>query len=190
MKIENNNQPAFKASLVNKVKIGKLINGKYANQSVSFVKINPMNQGDIDALEYCSKYWENDKFAKNIYYAACALKEKSKFYEGSTIYALTSQKSGFKHLDKEKILGVIHTSHYLNNPMFIEHIQANSDILKMQEPIYKGMGSAILNSLKRISNEVSCFPSREKSVKDFYKKNGFKKQPFSLNFYIWKRGNR
>ena len=186
MKIENSNQPAFRAKLLNRIKIGKLTDGKYTNKSVSFVKINPFNQGDTDALEYCAKYWENDKFAKNIYYAACALKEKSKFYKGSTIYALTSQKSGFKNLDKDKILGVIHTSHYLNRPMFIEHIHANSDILKMQNPDFKGIGTAILNSLKKISDEISCFPSREKSVKDFYKKNGFKKQPNSFNFYVWK----
>lgn len=188
MRIENNNLPVFKASLVNKVKIGKLINGKYANESVSFVKINPKNQGDIDALEYCANYWENDKFAKNIYYTACALKEKSKFYDGSTVFALTSQKSGFKILDKDKILGVIHTSHYLNNPMFIEHVQANSDILKMEKPEFKGIGTGILNSLKRISDQISCFPSREKSVKDFYIKNGFKKQSNSLNFYVWQKG--
>lgn len=185
MKIDNNNQPSFRAKFLNRIKIGKLINGKYANESVSFVKINPSNKGDIDALEYCAKYWENDKFAKNIYYAACAIKGKSKFYTDSAIYALTSQSSDFNNLNKDKILGVIHTSHYLNNPMFIEHIQANSNILKMVKPEFKGIGTAILNSLKLISDNVSCFPSREKSVKDFYKKNGFKKQPNSLNFYVW-----
>lgn len=187
MKIEKTNQALFKAQFINPIKIGKLADNKYIDESISFIKLDPFNHNDITALKDCSQYWVNGGFALNIYYALCAIKEKSKFYIDHNVYGLTSQKSDFDNLNSRNILGLVHTSPYLDSPLFIEHIQTNPEFLGIKKPEYKGIGTAILNSLKKISDQISCFPASGKSVKDFYKKNGFKKQPNSSNFYTWER---
>ncbi len=187
MYIDKTNHTAFKANFVNRVKIGKFIKGKYANGYASFVKINPFNQGDINALEDSAKYWEHDKFALNIYYAACALKNKSKYYMNHDVYALTSQNKNYNELNSDKILGLIHTSPYIDKSMLIEHIQVNPQYLYKEGTKFKGLGTAILNSLKKIKNKISCYPASEESVKTFYTKNGFIKEPNASNYYIWQK---
>lgn len=187
MKIANNNHPVFKASLVNKAKIGKLFNGRYANESVSFVKIDPFNHGDINTLEYCANYWANDKFALNIYYAARALRNKSKYYEGHEVYALTAQTADYEKLEKTDILGLVQVSPLEDKSMYIEHFQVDPALVNNSQPTYKGVGTAILNLLKQLNDRISCCPSFEKSVINFYIKNGFKKSPDVINYYSWQK---
>lgn len=52
---------------------------------------------------------------------------------------------------------------------------------------YTGVGTAILTSLKSMYNKLSCHPSDEEYVINFYKKNGFVKQPDNLNYYIYSK---
>ena len=199
MRIERTNQISYKANFVNKSLVGKVIDNNchgFTNKYVPFVKIDPFNASDIDALKLASDYWMSDRFAKNIYYAACALKNDSKFYKNHEIYALTSQASGFENLEGEKILGLVHVAPFYDTPMFIEHLQVNPEQLPMysqylfkKEPIYKGIGTAIINSLKQLSDKISCFPASEKSVKDFYIKNGFVKHPNISNYYVWEKNS-
>lgn len=197
MRIENVNRATFKANFVNKSLVGKVIDNNchnYTDRYVSFVKIDPFNARDIDALKSASDYWISDRFSKNIYYAACALKNSSKFYRGHEVYALTSQPSDFEKLDSEKILGLVHIAPFYDTPLFIEHLQVNPEYLprysmftKTKEPEYKGIGTSIINALKQMSNKISCFPSSEKSVKDFYIKNGFNKHQDISNYYVWEK---
>ncbi len=189
MRIENCNNTLFKAKFVNVEKVGKALNNGhgYSNQHVSFVKIDPSNSGDIKALEYAAKYWENDKFALNIYYAACALKNKSKYYKNHEVYALTTQTADYEKLEKKDILGLVQVSPLEDKSMFIEHFQVNPELVNNMQPKYKGVGTAILYLLKQLNNKISCFPLADKSVKDFYIKNGFKKYPDVLNYYVWQK---
>ena len=190
MKIENRNQILFKANFINKISVGKIINknhAKYDSLDVSFVRIDPSNKQDINALEDAAKYWEYDKFAKNIYYAACALRNKSKYYKDNNVYALTYQTSDFKNMNSNKILGLVQTSHLFEDSLFIEHLQVNPRLVYEIKPEYKGVGTAILSSLKWLYNKISCCPSVEKYVKNFYIKNGFKKEEGVLNYYVWEQ---
>ena len=197
MRTEKINQISCRANFVNRSLVGKVIDNNcrsYTNRYVSFVKIDPFSASDINALKLASDYWMPDRFVKNIYYAACALQNDSKFYKNHEVYALTSQASDFESLESDKILGLVHTAPFYGTPLFIEHMQVNPEQLPMysqypfkKEPEYKGIGTAIINSLKQLSDKISCFPVSEQSVKNFYIKNGFVKQPNTSNYYVWEK---
>ena len=193
MKIEKISNISYKARLVNREFVGKLAENSshiYEKQKVSFVKIEPSNPDDIKALKEASDYWQNwqnGNLVTNIYYAACALGNESKYYKDHEVYALTSQALDYRELQSEKILGLIHTSPYIENSLLIEQLQANPQYLNERVPEYKGIGTAILNSLKFIADKISCYPSRTESVIGFYRKNGFEKQQNGLNLYIWNK---
>ena len=191
MRIEKTDHTSFRANFVNRAKIMKFVNGTYKNEYASFVRIDPFNQNDISALKDNARCWVSDRyaFALNIYYAACAVRNKSKYYKDHAVYALTLQKENYNELDSDKILGLLQTSPYIDNSLLIEHIQVNPEYLYKSDAKYKTLGTAILNSIKNLSNKISCYPSSEKSVKDFYIKNGFEKEPNSLNYYVWRGVN-
>lgn len=179
----------FKAKFISIGSVGKAVKDGhgYSNRQVSFVKIDPFNSDDIKALEYAAKCWENDKFALNIYHAACAIKNKSKYYMDHDIYALTSQKSDFENLDGDKILGLVHTSPYIDKTTLIEHLQIKPAFVYDSIPEYKGVGTGILNSLKLLADKISSFSASEQSVKNFYTKNGFVKQAGLSKYYVWEK---
>lgn len=187
MRIENQYCPCFGAKFINNVNIGKLQQGakKYCNFYASFVEIEAMNPDDIVALENTSKYWSYAKFADNIYRAACAVRNDSKFYKNNRIFALTSQEDNFEKLDSDKILGLVHVSPLEQESIFVEHLQVKPDIIYVNNPVFKGVGTGILNSLKLITRKISLFPSSEKSVRDFYEKNGFFEYPAKTNLFTW-----
>ncbi len=191
MRVEKYNSTMFKAKFVNFENVGKALKDRhgYSNQQVSFVKIDPFNSGDINALESASKCWVNDKLALNIYYAACAIRNKSKYYKNHEVYALTSQSANYENIKDDDILGLIQVSPLEDKSMFIERFQVDPDLVNSMQPKFKGIGTAILNMLKQMNDKISCFPSSEKSVKDFYIKNGFKKSPDEINYYVWQKNS-
>ena len=54
-----------------------------------------------------------------------------------------------------------------------------------QSPEYKGIGTCILDNLKNLYDKIVCFPSPEKSVRNFYSKNHFVEYPEGTNHFIW-----
>ena len=186
MKIENTSSLHFNAKFINKVNIGKLSSyPAYSSKQAYFIQIEPHCEKDIEALKDISEYWEGNNFASNIYYAVCAIKNKSKHYKNHQVFGLTLQDNNFDVLDSKKIVGLVHTCPEDNDYIFIEHIQVNPSVVKSLKPEYKGIGTGILNSLKRINDKIFCYPAKEKSVINFYIKNGFVKQQNSLNRYEW-----
>ena len=190
MRIDNTNSVNFKADLINKLHIGKVINKDkriYPQTQVSFVKINPFSSKDINALKCCAEYWQYGIFATNVYHAACALRNKSKYYLDHDVFALTSQTSDFDNLNEDSILGLLHVSRNKDNSIFIEHIQTKPHTSLSIVPEFKGIGTGILNSLKLLTDKITCFPARTKSVIDFYERNGFTKDKDVLDCYIWQK---
>ena len=187
MRVENVQSPYFKAKFINSARIGKKdIYPYYFSEPISFIQIQPEVSSDIDALKNIAYFWEYDKFGKNIYYAACAVRNKSKYYKNHQVYALTSQKRNFDSLNSNQILGLVHTCPEKDGFTFIEHLQVSPEMIYQREPEYKGIGTAILDSLKTFCKKIYCNPSQEKSVLDFYSKNGFTPCPNLLNRYEWK----
>ena len=179
----------FKATFVNKVNIGKLADESkrlYNNVPVSFIKIDPQNPQDIEALERASKEWIYGNFTTNMYHTACAIRNGSKYYNNHGVYGLTSQETDFEKLDSNKILGLIHISPNEDKSTFIEHLQVNPEYLGM-DPKYKGIGTGILNSIKLFSSKINCFPAAGRRATLFYLKNDFHKDPSKYNCYFWKK---
>lgn len=171
MKIENNYSPNFKAKFIDKVDGSKITDLNLKNMNLSFAKIIRWNEDDIQALEDITK-WENDKFACNIY-------KHLKDGCAADIYLSTSQTDNFEKLDSSKILGIaqITPNHILG--AFLDYFQVKPDLNN------KGLGSSILDSLKRIYNKISLMPLQDEKVIKFYKKNGFYEYPEKSNFYMW-----
>ena len=171
----------------NKAKIAKKVANTpiFKDDFVSCIKIDPYNEGDINALKDVAEFWEYEKLTTNIYYAACAMKNESKYYKHNQIFALTKQDSGFDNLDSNKILGLVQVSPFEDNSLFIERIEVMPEIVSANERELKGLGTAIINYLKTITDKISCFPSNTEPVKNFYYKNGFKEFMQGTNLFVW-----
>ena len=184
MRIENNYSPNFGAKYINNT--AQIFN-KHANKErfVTSIEIDPQNIGDIKALKKISEFWEYGKFATNIYYAACAMRNDSIHYTHNKIFALTKQSSDLENLDPDKILGLVHVSPFADKSLFIEHIEVNPEIIYSRDRKYKGIGTALINYLKTITDKISCFPSNTLAVKNFYFKNGFTEIIEKSNLFVW-----
>ena len=187
MKIDTNYSPNFRAKFIKNTTISKQIENtkSYKDEIVSCIQIDPQNKFDIDALENIAKYWADGHFVTNIYHVACAMRDDSKYYKYNQIFAVTKQKDNFENLNSDRILGLVHVSPLNENSLFIEHIEADPEIISKTNREYKGIGTAILNYLKTITNKITCFPSSSKTVKKFYFKNDFVEYPPHSNMFIW-----
>lgn len=175
---------SFGAKFVNPINVGKLERKTYNQVDVSFVEINPLNRDDIYALSEIAKYWENDKFAMNIKESAeMILKDKSP--DGIKIYALTSQGDSFEKLNPDKVLGVIETEDVSPLNIHINRFQTKPEYVYDYNPEYKGVGTAILNSLKERFNKMTAISMPDQSVRRFYERNGFYESLKGSNFYTW-----
>lgn len=188
MKIVNSNL-SFTAKLIqDRVNIGRLEDdGRYHDFKSNLVEIDPKCDNDVKALKNAVKYWENDKFGMKACYAVQAAKNDSKYYIHHKVYALTAQQDKFEKLNPDEILGVVHVVPLSgrSKELFVEHVQANPNYLNKINPKYVGIGTAMINSLKDLCNMMTLFSSKEKSVKDFYAKNGFCEYPPNTNAYTW-----
>ena len=190
MKISNTYRPSFGALYVNNFNIGKLDKNtnEYVSVPASFLQIDPKNDYDIEALYNVATYWGNDsKFATNVYYAACAIRNNSKYYKNNKIFVLTTQLEDFDKLDDEKILGIIHVNELEPKHYFGEHIEVKPDIVYTVTPEYKGVGTAMDKSVKKLCNKMSIFPLKLKSVRNFVKRNGYVECPQKTNLFVWSR---
>ena len=173
--------PNFTSNFINRTQIIKTGNGIPID--ASFIEIDSSNYNDVKAMEAVDKLWGGNTFATNIYQAARAKRNKSVYYAQSHIYALTLQDKDFDKIEPGQILGVAHINKKANNAGYLENIQSKPDCVYSINPEYKYIGSGILNSLKKLYNEISLTSSNRK----FYVKNGFKE--ITKNHYVWKNNN-
>lgn len=187
MNITISNNQTFGAKLINTASVVKLTppENKYTKRWISFVQIFPEHEPDLEALGNAVKSWENDKFARNAYYVAGEIKNQNIRYAAHKIYALTSQAGNYETLDPEKILGIAHVAPFDKDHILLEHLQVKPSYIYNTNPEYKGIGTAIIKSLQNLCNKISLTSSKEKSVKNFYKKNGFMEIMPDVNAFTW-----
>lgn len=193
MKIGIDNKICFRASYINSENIKKYNPDKnlYEDYRVSFVELNPHDANDLKALDNITKTWENDLFSVNIYNDAYDIYskkfEKSGIFYGNAFYALTTQQDKFENLDYEKVLGICDVREYDNNASRLLNIQVIPKDIYSFKPEHKGSGSAILTSLKKLYDQIELSARKDKSVRNFYLKNGFFNIGDSLIKFIWKK---
>ncbi len=181
MRIENNSSQHFGAKCINRINVGKLVEktGQYKQTQCSFVQLEPqLCPKDLDALEHIAKYWENDKYVNNIYYHA-STQARANFY------VLTSQNYNYEHLDPEMILGAAEITEKSAKKCFLDYIQVKPNYVYDYCPQFKGVGSAILNSVKKLYNQIKLRPSQTESVLKFYARNGFREHSNEGILLIW-----
>lgn len=195
------NQVSFKGTFINPVNIKKSDGSKYEKFTASFVELEPTNPKDINALEKVHKNW-NQAYSSIIYnsaFCSSVVPNKSKHY-----YALTSQKNNFEHINPDEILGVVEFNkkskcnriEFLQvNPKYITG-KSKSFISKLfslksnenrKLPPFARIGSAILDSLKQLTDKSIDLYSVG-GAKGFYRKNGFVRNSIlNSHFYIWRK---
>lgn len=193
MKVDFNNTINFKASFVNPELVGKYNPNRnfYEHKRVSFIKLDPYDINDIKMLENITNSWEYDLFSTNIYNDALDVyskdSDKSRVFYEKAFYALTSQTENFRNPDYKKVLGICDVREYENGEAMLLHLQVNPEHIYSLKSEYKGSGSVILSSLKNLYNQIQLISRRDKSVRDFYIKNGFVNVGESLTKFIWKK---
>ena len=101
------------------------------------------------------------------------------------IYMATSQMQNFDKLDKNKILGLAQMRDGDSYIDYLRYFQVKPDLkygTKNRE--YKHIGSAMIDSIKKIYNETIVLIS-SLSATGFYEKQGFKLLDLDLLKYIW-----
>lgn len=197
------NQISFKGAFINPVNIKKIDGNQYKDFQASFVELNPKDRADIDMLNKIQMTWRGD-FTETIFNSAfCSSfidNDKKKFY------ALTSQQDSFDKLDAKKVLGVVELNK-LKHINRIEFLQVNPNYIvgkpkswigklfsstrnkEQSLPLFKRVGSAILDSLKKITDKPLDLLSVENAT-GFYRKNGFvRKSIFNSHYFIWRKNN-
>lgn len=189
----------FKGSFINNVYIKKYNKNDYISHQVSFVEINPRNKNDLKALEQIKDNWFG--LYEGVIYNSAFNDSMLPENRNRSFYALTKQVDNFEKMDSSKILGIIelgklnkyNTVNFLQvDPQYLSEktqkkFWAQSRQNKSHNKKYKGIGSAILEALKKMSDK-SIDLYALKGTEDFYQKNGFKlKSLLKPNYFIWKK---
>lgn len=184
--IDKTNSVSFGAKFVQNASVKKYLanEGKYVKDRVSFLKIDTNNVSDIKALETVAHYWVNEKYANTISCRAKSIFEGMRV-GGGKIYAISAQKENLKQLDPDRILGLVEIDELNPRIIHINHIQVKPDYIYTKTSEYKGIGTAMLDGLKSLYKAIFLTSLREKSVRNFYEKNGFRLINHTKLKYHW-----
>ena len=165
------NNISFKANYLFPTNIKK----NNTDYQVSFVELNPTSENDMKALSSIALYWDNHtSFAADIFetfkhhYITYNLSPDERYF------ALTSQKNKFEKLAPSEILGVAQINKS-NRLLSLDFLQVDPEYkgIIFDSP-YRRIGTALLNSIKKLYPRRDIILKPVESSIEFYKKNGFK----------------
>lgn len=170
---------SFKAGFVSEQKVYRITpDDAKLPRKASFVELKFSDLNDVSAVRKVNKIWGNyAAFAADIsndistdYYV-----QEDFLTGGKKYFALTSQKTGFEKLNPEEILGLCEVKKLSDKYNLLEYIQVDPKSCHSSfDPEYRGLGTAIINGLKNLSQSLILEPVEE--AVDFYIKNGFIKE--------------
>ena len=177
---------SFKASLINPVTIRRVIsdNESYP-QKASFVELDTNSNADEKALRQVSRNWDaGTSFAWDIHNFFRETTDECDCFLTRKFYALTSQRNNLESLNADEILGLVQIDNQSNN-YYIDFLQVEPENShNSYQRMFKGIGTAIINSLKNICNKDILLKSVGGTT-DFYSKLGF--EPEIGKYMILKR---
>lgn len=104
MEVQRTASPQFGSRFIARATVQQKINRRWEDMPVNLVKFDAGNKMDRLTINFLSLLWNGGKnLSGTIAEEAGILRRKSQ------IYALTTQKDDFKHLDINKILGIMST---------------------------------------------------------------------------------
>lgn len=161
----------FRAQKLGMTKIKKLNKNKnrYIPQKVAFIKFDLNTIEDKKALKNMDSEWPYT-FARSI--NKSILKQKD-----AEVYALTLQNDSFEKIETNKILGLAEIVAIEDTDShFLEYMQIHPDYAYKKglfQRDYKNIGTALLNSIKKLDFIKKISTNSLFSAIDFYKTNCF-----------------
>ena len=138
----------FKAQKLNSTSIFQLKqnSAEYIKKPVSFIKFDLKSSSDLISLKKMNSLWPYT-FARSMY-------KSIQRENNAEIYALTLQTDKFEKIECKKILGLAETIKIDDNSVHLEFLQTHPDYkhkeFSKQISFYKGIGSALINSIKNL----------------------------------------
>lgn len=171
---------SFKANYINSEIILKNDNVRHSPQKVAFVELNPDCLSDAECVEQVANSWidfekEHDFFGYTIYNGLIRNKSRLQRISGERFFALTSQLDDFHCLIPDKILGLAQVMESDKDTQYLEYLQVNPRNTKgALHPEFRHIGTAMLNSLKKVFVDKNITLDSVRYATNFYLKNGFK----------------
>ena len=187
--ISSNKYPApnFRAKFIKKVPVQKLdfATKRYKTTQASFVEFEPENLQDLKALAKAQSAWDGEFFAADIVKAAAKMFQGELKQPKNRIFVLITQSDDCRNLNKDSILGMVQMVGGKAALAELKFFQVRPDLsYNKVHRDYKGVGKAILDSIKEIYTKAiklqSCY-----SAANFYEKQGFEIMDTGLLMYLW-----
>lgn len=187
--ISSNTYPApnFRAKFIKKVPVQKLdfATKRYKTTQASFVEFEPKSETDLRALVKAQSEWDGEFFAADIVRTAAKMSLGGLKQPKNRIFVLTTQLDDCRNLNKDSILGMVQMVGEKAALAELKFFQVRPDLsYNKVHRDYKGVGKAILDSIKEIYTKAiklqSCY-----SAANFYEKQGFEIMDTGLLMYLW-----
>ena len=165
----------FKGTYITPAIVKKFDGDKnYPQKEVALVELSPISYNDMSVMNRISYEWGNNgTLATDIrdtfsdHYVAYDEFPREKFY------VLTEQKRNFDKLDSLEVLAVTQLKN-IPEGIFIDYLQVAPDYCADNtNSLFRGVGSAFLNSIKKLYTHKNIILNSLESAVQFYKKNGF-----------------
>ena len=168
-------------------KVNKLSqNNVYVPEDVHFVELESHNAADVQALKNVAKYWKHSIYTDSVYNSLLDKSKSDKSICERKFYSLTTQQSGFELLDDEKILGISEVMVRRNpSEIYLCYIEADPKYIYEQTREYKRIGTAMLDSLKKLYSKITLNARDTYAVKKFYLKNDFLVSLGGPTHFVW-----
>ena len=174
----------FKGSFISTVNISK-IRPLSAPVKVSAVELNPLDNRDLKVLQKVHSLWSAN-FSGVIYKDAEKINLTEIPDDTQKFFVLTRQKNNFENLCAEDVLAEIKVIPEGSKSIFLDYLQVQPDnMFDSDNRIFKGIGTAALNFLKKLYNGKEINLHSLYSSRYFYEQNGFRPvEPESNNLYF------
>ena len=189
MRIDGISNIYFKAQYINRasVKAFDKIEGKYTDKEVSFIEINPQIERDMVVLEDLGYSWRNGEYTDAIIELAEDMAAGYDYVYKDKIYALIDQSENFMEPNPDKILGLAHVSERGNNSIKLNFLQVKPSIVYRDWGKFKLVGHALSECLKGLYDSITLHSAAQKSVKEFYLRNGYIPEEEHQLVFHWKK---
>lgn len=173
----------FKANYISPATIVRINNSNYGFKQVSFVEIDPMYKNDRLSVNKAAVSWDRhggEGFAYDICEALNQIYCSGQNNDDKRFFAITTQRNDFERLAYDDILALAQVttpeeSEYHSNSKYIDFLQIDPEYQKSNVyRTFKGVGTAMLNSIKKLYNDKNILLDSVESAIEFYTKNGFK----------------
>ncbi len=182
----------FKANYINSTTVQKKdFNNQYKDYKVAFVEFSPHEAKDVLALRDTAREWKDgDQFAKEIYRDIQEEYYAKDYYQDSKyrFFGITRQLDGLENPISDLILGIAEVGKKsdIRDELYYFQVDPSNNMFS-EEKMFKGIGSAVLNSIKNLyaQSEIILKPVSDDAVVSFYKKHNFKPLEFTGKL-IWR----